>query len=296
MKVSVVVPTYNRPEMLYRTLYSLQRQNDTNYEVLVSIDDDSDVCDESIKIVDKFISEKMPVQYFSTGKYKRGEGWSVETYPYNVGIRHATGDMVILNSGDVMSVTNNIAEHRQKHLENQNSVIVATVHAVTVDVQNKMDTYDWKNNPSSLLFKGSTYKMFSGQGPSFTMSYDYEEAHNPYHFQMSLLKKSLWDIGGFDEDYYGQMTCGDCDIADRLKRLGLNFVYMADILAIHQYHKAPEYITNKRTAIPNPKVESGHTLFHQLRCNQPIIRNANHEWGQYPRDMENLPDMSGYKE
>ncbi len=43
LKVSVVIPTYNRPEMLYRTLYSLHRQGEVAYEVILCNDDDVEV-------------------------------------------------------------------------------------------------------------------------------------------------------------------------------------------------------------------------------------------------------------
>lgn len=294
MKVSVVIPTYNRHEVLYRTLYSLFRQNDSNYEVIVCNDDDEDKYHLTEEVVNDFIAKGMPVKSYFTGKYKRGRGWSVETYPYNVGIRKATGDIIILNSGDVMSVTATIQQHRSIHTGKDNLAVFSTVHALTGAMQNNIDTYDWKNNPMSLLFPNSTYKMFTGEGISFTGIYRTEEAHTPYHFQMSILKKHLIEIHGFDEDYYGRMTCGDDDMADRLRRKGLVFQFVSSILAIHQYHGCPENISGTGGGSKhNPKVGSGFTLFHDIRSKQNIVRNANHEWGEFPRNMEKLPDMSG---
>jgi GT2 family glycosyltransferase len=291
VKISVVIPTYNRAEILYRTLYSLCRQKDNNYELLVSVDDDQDKYEESVSVCKSFINEGASVRYFYTGQYKRGDGWSLESYPYNVGIRHAVGEIIILNSGDVISISNTIDQHRQRH--KVDSVYVSTVHALIQEVQNKIDDYDWKSNPSSLLFKGSCYKMFTGIGKSYTAAYEYEDAGTPYHFQMSIRKDYLHKIRGFDEDFYGIMPCGDDDLAHRIKKLGLNFVYTPEILAVHQFHKCPELITNKQSR-SNKLAESGHSLYKE-RMSKSIIRNANHEWGQYPRDMINLPDMSGVK-
>ena len=290
-KVSVVVPTYNRSEMLYRVLYCLFRQQDPNYEVLVSNDDSPNKHEETLKVCEEFQKLGMPLRHFYTGQFKRGVGWSVETYPYNVGIRHATGDIVILNSGDVMSVTNTIHQHRQRHTAGDR-VYVSTVHAITLDVQNRIDTYPWKTNSASLLFKGSCYKMFTGYGISYTTAYEIEDAGSPYHFQMSVRTKHLHQIRGFDEDFYGMMPCGDDDLALRLKRLGLGFVFTPEILAIHQHHQCPDLISQGTAARSNPKTGGGHMLFQQ-RQGGNIIRNKSHEWGQFPRDMINLPDMSG---
>lgn len=292
MKVSVVIPTYNRSEMLYRTLYTLYRQKDPNYEVLVSNDDDNDRYKETEKVCNVFIEMGMPLRYFYTAPYKRGgEGWSVETYPYNVGIRHAEGHVIMLNSGDVMSVTNTIDQHRRCH-QTEDKVYISTVHAILLNVQNNIEKYNWKENTASLLFKGSCYKMFTGIGKSYTEAYDFEDAGTPYHFQMSIRKEHLHAIRGFDEDYYGVMGCGDDDLANRLKKYGLQFSFKENIISIHQHHFVGTLLTKKTSSIQNPKIGSGHDLY-KTRSGLGIVRNANHEWGQYPRDMKNLPDMSG---
>jgi len=256
-------------------------------------DDDDDMYKKTEAVVNDFISKGAPIQYFYTAPYKRGgNGWSVETYPYNVGIKHATGDLILLNSGDVISVSNTIDQHRRAHFNViDNLVLISTVHSLTKETQTKIDSYDWKNNPSSLLFKGSCDKMYTGVGKSYSNSFEYEDAGSPYHFQMSVLKKHLFQIRGFDEDYYGQTNCGDDDFADRLKRCGMVFRYQnPNILALHQFHGCPAEITQKTAA--SPKM-SGWELFHVYRNKMGVIRNAKHEWGQYPREMDKLVEISG---
>jgi len=279
VKVSFVIPTYNRTDMFERVLHSLHRQNDPNYEVLVSIDDDYEIYPATQRVVDKYVSMGMPIKSFYTGQYKRGHGWSVETYPYNVGIRHATGDITVLNSGDVLSVSNCIAQYRST--VTPHNIVVSTTHAVTADTQNRIEEFPWRANPSALLFKGSCYKMFSGCGTSYTTAYPVEEAHTPYHFQMGLRTEHLHAIHGFDEDFYGMMQCGDDDIATRLKRSGLQFLWCMDILAVHQFHECPASIS-KYSAPHNTEWESGHTLC-AVRASADIVRNEEDSWGTYPR-------------
>lgn len=282
--VAIAIPSYNRSEMLYRTLYSYFRQQDPNYEVLVANDDDPDKKNDTSDVIRGFQGMGMPVKEFYTGQYKRkGRGWCVETYPYNVCIRQAKADIIILNSGDVMSVNNTINFHRHFHRENNNLVVFSTVHALTQEVQNNLDSYDWKMDPRKLLFKGSTYKMFTGEGSSYTNQYSTEEAHTPYHFQCSVLRKHLLDIRGFDEDFYGMMPCGDDDLAHRLKKKGLTFYWAKEPLAIHQFHGSPENLTESES-VSNPNFGSGHDLY-QKRMSDSIVRNRDCAWGEFPRNM-----------
>jgi len=292
VKISVILPTYNRPKMLQRTLYSLLRQKEKDYEICICNDDDKETHKQTEDVVNEFINLGMPIQYFYTGQYKRGEGWSVETYPYNVGIRHATGDLVILNSGDVMSISNSINFHR--HYQTRDGadgklVVFSTVHGLTPETQEKIDEYDWKNKPMSLLFKGSCEYMYCGIGVSFSNRFETEESFRPYHYQMSIRKNVILEIGGFDEDFYGKIPGGDDDLWCRLKRYGCRPFYAANILAVHQNHVLTEKLTTKGFAYSNPKAPLNFWEIDRQFCD--IHRNTTHEWGQYPRDMKNLPEL-----
>jgi hypothetical protein len=133
--------------------------------------------------------------------------------------------------------------------------------------------------------------MYTGVGKSYTGFYEYEDAGAPYHFQMSILKKHLFHIRGFDEDYYGQVQCGDDDFADRLGRIGLVFKYQNPaILAIHQHHGCPAELSQEKTECPKM---SGWEMFHVHRKSMGVVRNAKHEWGEYPRQMDKLVEISG---
>jgi len=283
-KVSVVIPTYNRPEILYRTIYSLVRQEDQDYEILVSVDDDFDIEHKSVEVLEGFIADGHPIKYFMTNKYKKGEGWSLETYPYNVGIRHASGDIILLNSGDVMSVTDTIAQHRELQLSNNGVAVVSTVHAVTQELQKNIDTYDWKNNPKSILFKGSTYKMFSGLGVSYTEAYPFEDAGGVcYNWLVSFRAASLRMIRGFDENFYGRIMCADDDLVYRVKQAGITYKPCPSILGVHQFHASTENIS-KKDSVQSPKL-SGHTMAAMNIDNPSPIRNDPDTWGTYPRIM-----------
>ena len=291
MKVSVVIPVYNRPEMLYRILWSLWKQQDSNYEVLVSNDDDESFTEKTESVISEFRDRGMTIPSFKTGQYKRGRGWSVETYPYNVGIRKATGDIILLNSGDVLSVTNTISQHRSKHQEdsNEKSVFFSTVHGLQQDVYANIDSYPWKEDAMCLLFEGSCENMYCGQGKSYARDRSKEPyeliAPRPYHYQMSVKRDVLYALRGFDEFFYGRMPAGDDDIAMRMVKYGCTLMYTADILAIHQWHPQSNVF-----GTTNPDTEVSPLDYWELvaQFKPGVSRNENHEWGQFPRDMKSL--------
>lgn len=297
-QISIIIPTYNRATLLQRVLWSLWQQKCSSvYEVLVSVDDDDDHKNATTEVITKYAAQGMTIRTFYTGQYKRGPGWCVETYPYNVGIRHADADLLLLNSGDVLSITNTIAQHlhfHNNHLEDS-AVLFSTVHGLKQEVMQKIDTYPWQENPHSLLFKGSCEFMYCGQGLSYSDKFTTEQSHRPYHYQMSVKKKVLHDLHGFDEDFYGMIPGGDDDLATRMQKYGCSFYYDEAILGLHQWHPLGAAQSAHGFSQTNTHTDVPFLNFYEKdRMHKPIIRNASHEWGQYPRDMANLPAMSGF--
>lgn len=301
--ISVVIPTYNRPDILGRTLMSILRQKDIEFEIIISVDDDPEYVCYTDTIIDYAVKYRKDVKIrrFYTGQFKRSQGWGVETYPYNVGIKHAVGDIVILNSSDVLNIGDNLRQHEYYHtrLGNEKEVVFSTTHGLTKDVSERLEKDNsWLENPHSLLFKGSCEYMYCGKGISYSYSeLDTGEAPRPYHYQMSVRKEILHYLRGFDEDFYGQIPGGDDDLATRLKRYGCNFIYAPEILCVHQWHVYADKQTKYGWSETNKTMSVSHLDFWEnQRQFEGIVRNASHEWGQYPRDMASLPKMSGVVE
>ena len=301
MKISVVIPSYNRPVLLERVLYSLYVQNCGLFcEILVSIDDDLDYVERTLAVCTTYQNKGMILKVFHTHKFKRSPGWSVESYPYNVGIRQASNEIILLNSGDVLSVNNTITQHLEQHEQHPDNkfVLLSTVHGLTEKTTNEIEQHDWRNKPMSLFYKNSCEYMYCGTGKSYSERFqgiEQETAIRPYHYQMSVKKATLEYIRGFDEDFYGGIPGADDDLATRLEAYGCIFNYSPDILAAHQWHlwgskqSLHGFSETTKCDTINPL-----NFWEKDRKFKPIIRNASHEWGQYPRDMEKLPKVSGY--
>jgi GT2 family glycosyltransferase len=259
MKVSVIIPTYNRPELLSRTLHCLWRQKAENYEIIICIDDDpGDFLTSTKNTISGYVELGLPIKAYETWKVKN-KGWSVETYPYNVGIKKSSGEIILLNSADTLSVTNTIDQHREIQEQNQNVAAVSTVWATPQSVN--FNAVPWRDSPRTII--NNQCKLSTGN--SF---------RRPLHFLMSVRKSWLEKIGGFDEEYTGNMNYGDNDLADRLVKAGCVFKWYDHVIAVHQWHPKPEQYAKNNPAYKNGKQRYTEKF-------DGYERNIGKDWGKF---------------
>jgi len=90
MKVSVIIPTYNREQLLKRAIQSVLNQTFRDFEIIV-VDDGS--TDNTKEIIDSFTSDK--IKYI----YESNSGGAAR--PKNTGIKNAQGKYIaVLDSDD----------------------------------------------------------------------------------------------------------------------------------------------------------------------------------------------------
>jgi glycosyltransferase involved in cell wall biosynthesis len=94
MKISVVVPTYNRSRLLSLCIESLLKQTYASYEIIVVNDGSSDNTGE---VVSGFVKRSHRVRLFSN-RTNRGEAAS-----RNVGIRNAKGEIIAFVDDDCVA-------------------------------------------------------------------------------------------------------------------------------------------------------------------------------------------------
>lgn len=110
-KVSIVITTFNRPELLRPTLESFRAQVYKDYEVIV-VDDGTDP-------YTKGICDELDAEYI---KLRNTTGHRNPAYPNNVGIRRAAGDIIILQNAECKHVDPNTIEKLAKAVNDSNAV------------------------------------------------------------------------------------------------------------------------------------------------------------------------------
>ena len=255
MKVSIVIPTYNRPHLLKWNLYSLSKQRISfDFETIVLNDGQQE---DGTEGVSKEYKEKLNIKYFWTGK--DNTGWRVPGFSVNRGVKKAVGDIIILCCAEMF------------HFDN-------TIDMLTIPFLNndKITT-----SPQTLLDDdGSFLRMLEDSGyntesENCKIGDRLRKMKNPHlPFLMGINKNIFLGIGGYDEDFLG-VDFDDDDIIRRLKMAGCSR-QIVNAKVIHLYHHRLDICNNelKKRHDYNKKI-------FQLRYNV-MKRNLNKEWGVMP--------------
>ncbi len=113
MKLSVVIPTYNKKDNLIEGLNTLSRQSYKNFEVIVIDDGSSDGTKEAIR------RREFPfkINYF----FQNNKGPSSAR---NLGIKKARGEIIFFIDADIVCSENLLAEHIESHKKGDESLVV----------------------------------------------------------------------------------------------------------------------------------------------------------------------------
>jgi len=205
MYVSIVIPTYNRKEVLKRCLELLFNQTypKDKYEIIL-------VDDGSTDGTDKMVFSLKPSCKLVYIRQKR-KGPHIAR---NQGIKKAKGDIVLFVDSDILAPPNFILEHVKFHKIYGEKTIVS---GPTVRTDNLMDDF-------SDIKKRIKKKKFDLSGPSFITS------------NLSVRREHLIKIGGFDEDFQG-LGWHDWDLGLRLTKLGLSAKRNLNAIVYHYKKK-----------------------------------------------------------
>lgn len=200
MKASICMATYNRPEMLRRTLESIYRQwVPFDFETVV-------VDDGSVEAAP--VCAEYPVRWIRTHEPEKRHSSSLCR---NTAYRQARGEVIIAQSDEVIHHTPDAIRRLVDDLQ-MGTFLIATVFNVDPD---------GRPIPTRLNPEG-TYASPRNQ--------------RPYFFLGSLRREDLYAIGGNDEDFV-YSVCEDKWFADCLMNgLGLRPVYTDAIVGHHQSH------------------------------------------------------------
>lgn len=117
-KFSLIIPTYNRANLISRTIQSVIEQTYQDYEVLI-VDDGS--TDHTQAVVSNFLSDK--VQYFKIPNGERAKA-------RNFGIRQAKGTFVSFLDSDDLLLANYFEEATNFILQNPESVFFSLAYQI----------------------------------------------------------------------------------------------------------------------------------------------------------------------
>ena len=193
MKLSVVIPTYNRKETLKTTLMSLNDQTFKGFEVIVADDGSTDGTEQSVKA----LSLSYPVKHV----WQRNSGRSAAR---NMGLEKAGGDIILFIDDHIVSDKRLIEEHVRYHDKYGVEVVRGRVEFIekTQDAP-KMTEYVDERRFKAPAYEQQPFRIFITNN-------------------ISVKKRALMSVFGFDEDFreYGLQ---DAEMGYRLKEAGCTF-------------------------------------------------------------------------
>ena len=192
-KVSVVIPTYNRKDILKQTLLSFKGQTFTDFEIIVADDGSNDGTGDMVR------SSNLPFPIKHLWHENAGRSAT-----RNMGIKEAEGEIILFVDDHIILDKNFIKEHLKKHEKHKSSNLGAVRGYVEF-------IHDPKDTPSKPRYLNLLTRLIKYLQENDALRF--------YTHNVSVRKDALLKIGGFDEDFkeYGFQ---DQELGHRLKKAG----------------------------------------------------------------------------
>ncbi len=234
--VSIILPYYNRLPLLINTMRSFEHfYIDKDVEVIIVDDGSSDehrLDNYEFKIKTKII------------RLENKNGIN-PCYPYNVGVRHSSGDTLILSSPetfhtkDMFSITNNFSE-----LKNDTYLLFSVFCITQNDMINEVLTEPDFNLVANKM-RNSIPKFYSYLGENgypFNNKFGSWYLHGQIrpsglNFFTAITREKYYEMSGFDERFRFGTGFDDNEFKDRLLISNTKFIYYDNAVAIHVNHE-----------------------------------------------------------
>lgn len=248
MKLSVVLPYYNRKIHLQKTLESISLSRQRNFEVIV-VDDGSS---EENRV--EFLSEKF--KFMRVVRIDPKDKWWINPcIAFNRGFSEAKGDVVVfggsecIHHGDVLSdAIANVNEH---------NYVVYSCYALSKIVTQKIQT---AKEPIASSIRKYVFPLGRAKvkNPHGYWYHHPKIRSRPLNFLAAIHKSSLNKIGGFDEEYATGIAYDDDDFLLRIRRakIVINLPDEKRPIAIHQFHESSFDVIDKEQ-----KLTRNHDLY-----------------------------------
>lgn len=254
MNISIIIPVYDKLPRLKLTLASLENQtySKNDFEIIIV---DNGLTDKTAEYIAK-LETKLPLRYC----YIENQGRSIAR---NRGLQEAKGKIIIFIDDDVLLCPMFLEEHIRLHMEQE-----CVVHGKILDLP---FLKFFKDPTIGILydeFSNADIKMLRNKCISerdVLEHFDKSIANNGRYSAMekaikkilesdgnapwigftganvSLSKKWLEDVGGFDERFGANWGCEDMELGYRLYQKGYKFIYGNNAVNYHMSHYRKTY-------------------------------------------------------
>jgi validoxylamine A glucosyltransferase len=233
--VSVVIPTYNRSDLLAKTLDGFVAQNlpAEQFEVIVADDGSTD---RTREVVESY-ADRLNIKY----AYQEDLGFRAGT-ARNMGVRLATAPLIVFTDTGVRVGPDYLIEHLAAHTV-PGRLVVGYAYGYRPKLHNtELINLLEELPPEQVVAKlRSKWSFWDARHPDFArVGFNVDKMQVPWLFawtlNLSVRRADFWKVGGFDEDYNG-WGVEDVDLAYRLFSHGHRLVLSRKAWAIETPHE-----------------------------------------------------------
>ena len=245
-KISIVMAYYNRKEQLIQTLKSILASSYKNIEIII-VDDNSRLDQRVSSFIDD-ISGHLDIRVITISEEQKT--WTNPCMAFNIGLRKASGDIIMLQSPEVLHVGDCI-QHAVENLRLGDWLSYNCYGSPSFDynkrLHQKTDSELFEIVDSSASRVGGCSVERDDVGGWLN---HYDNHFVAYHYCAAIYKKDLFDVmnGGFDEDFKNSIGTDDDEFMKRLTYNKFNFKInefkKSEPFVIHQFHEKPSQIRN----------------------------------------------------
>lgn len=211
VKVSVIIPTYNRNNVLVQTIKSVLEQKFNSFELLI-VDQSKKHDKQTQNYLDNLNDGK--VRYFKI---------TPPSLPAarNFGLKKASGDIIIYVDDDVLLDTGFIKAHLNSY-KKRDAVCVA----------GRVRQKDKPVTDTLLYFRKTGF----GAGSLNFSKFAYTET--ALGCNMSYKKDVLLKIGGFDTNFIGNAIGEESDVSFKLRKQGFKILFNPNASLFHLFYQS----------------------------------------------------------
>lgn len=218
MRLSVVIPYYNRRDKLINVLESFTPQR--TMETII-VDDGSDKEHEIYDLRNKY--KRLNIRII---RLERAAVWRGACVAYNQGFSVALGETIIINSSECVHI-GNVIGYVYKNWESNLYMAFATLMGTK-----EMNIRDYKYDPNSFLNQVKEHKTWWSI---------HSEIKNFIPYCAVISRKNMHILGGYDERFRRGIGYDDYDFTHRVRNLGLKMICIDNPFVFHQWHKPTDY-------------------------------------------------------
>jgi O-antigen biosynthesis protein len=227
MKISIVIPYYNKREILLNTLRSINLFVGNDTETIV-VDDGSDPQYQVGDICERF--PRLNIRLIVLEK----NGWRGPAIAYNTGFNEASGDVIFLNGADCLHM-GNLLGYVDKNFEDGMYINFSAYRGT--DFHNELFKWVNWNDPRPLMEVKKSLDLKASKNWHIHSEYFYELAP----FCAAIGRSDLETLSGFDERFEHGIGFEDSDFTCRISNLKLNAILIDEPFCMHQRHEPTKY-------------------------------------------------------